>query len=286
MSFTINGNVLAEVRIDSIDGQQALGFSRLTVAVALELRPRPQGQNARITDLAGGLMAQGRGGGFQYVGRLRPMNAPILIEMSQYAQSWGESLEVELDRQRLEAIEQLRQGGELTFTVNLRARVVVQPDTVHVVQEQQSYRVNQGTWAETLGHLGYAQTMLLEVPVPDAQRAPEMAEAVGHLAAAQQAMARGAHREAVGLCRDVLESISLALGDRDDQDTTFQTFFANTRSMDKATRLRLVRRALKVLSHPARHVDQVTVQIEWDRADAGAMISMLAALMAVLGRST
>jgi len=48
---------------------------------------------------------------------------------------------------------------------------------------------------------------------------------------------------------------------------------------DTADRLRVLRRALKVVTHPARHRDQVTAAIDWSRIDAAQMITMTAAFI-------
>jgi len=78
--------------------------------------------------------------------------------------------------------------------------------------------------------MDYRKVMLLELPVPDAHLSPELAAAATSLGQAQQAMARGDYREAVGLCRDVLEEIMRALKDDDNID------FSGAREMDKAKR--------------------------------------------------
>jgi hypothetical protein len=77
-----------------------------------------------------------------------------------------------------------------------------------VLRDDLTYPANQGTWGETLGKLGDAKVILLEIPVPDASDSPELATAAKHLANAQQAMAWGHCRKAVGSCRDCLEPLS------------------------------------------------------------------------------
>lgn len=55
--------------------------------------------------------------------------------------------------------------------------------------------------------------------------------------------------------------------------------FSGAREMDKAKRLRLLRRAARVFTHPARHRDEVTASFEWNRIDAASTISIVAALL-------
>ena len=138
------------------------------------------------------------------------------------------------------------------------------------------YLVNQGMWVQVLEQLGYRKTLLLEVPVVGKDISPDLAAAAADLQHAQRAMERGDYRDAVGHCRDVMENVLRALKDDDAID------FSNQRTMDKAERLRLLRRAFRVLTHPARHRDEVSVAIDWNRIDAACAISIAAALLTEL----
>ena len=142
------------------------------------------------------------------------------------------------------------------------------------------YVVPQSTWIDVLEEMGYQRTLLVEVPMPDPNAQPELAEAVDLLAQSQRHLERGHDREAIGSLRDVLEQVKLAFGDDDtlDPDLT-RVLFADSRSMTKGERLRVLRRALMLVTHPARHRDQVSVAIDWSRMDATQMIAMTAAFV-------
>jgi hypothetical protein len=104
---------------------------------------------------------------------------------------------------------------------------------------------------------------------------------VALLKRSERLIAEGQYIEAVGMCRDVLEEMSRALKDEPepDPDPSVQSLFQNTRQMTKAERLRLLRRAAKVVTHPARHRDDVAVAIDWSRIDALSIVSITAALI-------
>ncbi len=124
----------------------------------------------------------------------------------------------------------------------------------------------------------YRQALKHNDPDPNAQ--PEFAEAVALLAQSQRHLQRGQDREAVGSLRDVLEQVKLAVGDDDTLDPDLiRVLFANGKSMTKGERLRVLRRALMLVTHPARHRDQVSVAIDWSRMDATQMIAMTAAFV-------
>jgi Mg-chelatase subunit ChlD len=116
--------------------------------------------------------------------------------------------------------------------------------------------------------------------MPDPQAQPELAEAVAFLAQAQRHLLLGHDRDAVGSLRDVLEQTKLAFDDDDViAPDLHRVLFDNSRSMNKAERLRVLRRALMLVTHPARHRDQVSVAIDWSRIDAAQLIMMTAAFL-------
>jgi hypothetical protein len=162
--------------------------------------------------------------------------------------------------------------------VHLRARVSIQGN-LEEANDTLTLPVNQGVWVKTLNELGYGRVMLLEVPVPDERDRPELAQAVKDLVAGQQALLQGHDREAVGHLRDSLEALGSALNDGDESSAIVDALFRGQRAMDKPTRMRVLRRALKLMTHPARHRDEVTAAIDYDRVDAVSLISMVAALM-------
>jgi predicted transcriptional regulator len=90
-------------------------------------------------------------------------------------------------------------------------------------------------------------------------------------------MAEGRYRDAVSACRDALEA---AYGAADkDLHPELRYKVENLRDADKETRFWLVRRALWALTHAAKHRDDATQDIEWERRDAAAVVTMLAALL-------
>jgi hypothetical protein len=143
--------------------------------------------------------------------------------------------------------------------------------------QQMSNTINQGVWVRILEAMDYQKRLLLEVPVPDAQAAPELKDAVNLLARVQDAMARGDYRDAIGGCRDVVERIDSALKLGVDKAT-----FENSRDKTKAERIKLIIRSLKVFTHPARHSDDASVAFEWSRLDAFFAVSSVAAVITEL----
>jgi hypothetical protein len=281
MTFMLSGpagETFGWAAVARLNGGRGLGFFRL--GVVIDIRTEPSGTSSgatdshRLTELVGEVRISG-----SLVGRFTPIQLGYLPVESYPARTNQRQIELvcDLDRARVEAIEVARGGGNLALDVWLSWRF----DDGHVFSNQEGFIVNQGVWIEVLSQMGYQQTFLVEVPLPDAAAQPELAEAVRLLGEAQGHMLRGHDREAVGELRDVLDEVTRALGDDDESiDSQLkQVLFDNSRNMTKAERLRVVRRALKLVTHPARHRDQVAVSMDWSRTDSAEMIAMVAAFV-------
>lgn len=263
-----SGRYWASGSVKQIQGQRGLGFYRLTFLTVLNVETGDSAMGERLNTVLTDIAAGGR-----TLGRAHAQPHQLPIVPANYAQERQINFELELDRARLEAIESVRNGGDITFNITFFPTLADQSGQLRQTTAQAAFVANQSTWAAVLEQMDYRKVMLLELPVPDAVQFPEVAAAARTLGQAQQAMARGDYRESVGLCRDVLEEMMRALKDDDNID------FVGQREIDKAKRLRLLRRAARVFTHPARHRDEVTVAFEWNRIDAASTISLVAALL-------
>lgn len=283
VTFHINSPVnsmhtFATGSIGDMRGELGLGFFRLILPVELIIDPAggtvTDPDRLKLTDLT----AEMRVGG-KLVGAF---SAPLQsMPVTTYPERTNRAyihLTCDLDRARLQAIEDVRKG-DITFDVHLAGRF----STGNAFSVVEKITVNQGVWVSVLEQTGYQKTLLIEVPVPEPNQQPDLAAAVSLLGQAQDHMLRGLDRDAVGTLRDVLEQLTLALGDDDNTDPAAQALFAKSRSMTKAERLRVLRKALKLMTHPARHRDQVSVQIDWSRIDSLQMITMVAAFVSEMG---
>jgi hypothetical protein len=281
MSFFINSPTGAGSfgtgAVNRVAGERALGFFRLNLHIDFVIEPAgtPAGQQdpLRLTELAAEVRVGGRS-----LGHFVPLS-PGYLPIQSYpgrANRQSITLSCDLDRARVEAIEEARSGGHLALDVSIQGRF----GDSSPLSGNEAYMVNQGVWVDVLAEMGYRRTLLIEVPVPDPHAQPELAKAVADLEQAQRHMALGHDRDAVGSLRDALEQVGLAFGDDDKVPADLErALFANSRSMSKAERLRVLRRALKLVTHPARHRDQVTAAIDWSRIDSAQMITMTAAFI-------
>jgi hypothetical protein len=185
---------------------------------------------------------------------------------------------------QLEAIERQRSGGPITLHLQLQG-IIFRPSSheatpmapaVQAFWGPLEYQVKAAQWVEVLGHWGYAQGFLLQVPAVTGQSVKAV-RAKNDLEKAVSDMAEGRYRDAVSACRDALET---AYGTADkDLHPELGYKVENLRDADKEARFWLVRRALWAVTHAAKHRDEVTRDIEWERRDAAAIVTMLAALL-------
>lgn len=267
MDLWYENSKLAHVRVAGMNGSSGIGFFRLMVH--LEFIFTSGGDEATLFPLTGRLAVGNRD-----VGHLFSPAAELTKATSRdYPDT--KVLYIDLDRSRIEALEAIRNGGALSLDVHVAGQVISKQHGLCSLRDaSDSYQLNQSGWIDILRQMGYGETMLIEVPVTDG-----IGKTTEYLAAAQKAIGLGHYREAVGACRDVLEALSMGVGDSDERDSDFTALFANTRTKDKQARLRVLRKALKILTHPARHVDEVTVPFDWNREDAVSAIAATAALL-------
>lgn len=292
MTFHLNspegaGKTFGTGAVTRFGGEEGLGFFRLGMVVDFVVQPAGVPSDAAL------LTAGGRAGSYEtptivelaaevrlgsrLIGSFAPLSAHLPIR-SYPAQANQQTLPLacDLDRGRLEAIENARAGGSLALDINFHGRF----SGGSTFNAGEQFTVNQGVWIDVLAAMGYRNILLVEVPLPDVHDQPELAKAVGDLKQAMFHMNQGHDRDAVGSLRDALEQVSLAFGDDDKVPADLQRIlFADSRAMTKGDRLRVLRRALKLVTHPARHRDEVTAAIDWSRIDSSQLIFMTAAFI-------
>jgi hypothetical protein len=130
---------------------------------------------------------------------------------------------------------------------------------------------------EVLESWEYAKGFRLEVPMLTGQDSVSAVRAIKDVEKAIAEMAEGRYRDAIATCRDALE---IAYGS-DDKNLYPNLGYTVTglSEADKKERFWLARRGAWAIAHAAKHRDDTTDAIEWDRRDARALILLLSALL-------
>jgi hypothetical protein len=279
--WSLNSTQFANLDVGSLYGSQGLGFYRLHFQVKVNIHKTPDEEQITLTNLNGELFVVGKNGAKHFLGCLRRQGVNSPITTSKYGSNQTINFETELDAARIEAIEKIRLGGDLHFYFSFHGvGSSVQWGTQQLNQVELCYPANQSTWIKILEQIGYRKTLLLEVPLLPEEISPTFANAIKHLQNAQTQLLQGQYRNTVSECRDVLEAISVALDDEKEQTPVeLKAWFSDTRSMSKEHRIRLMRRAFKVLTHASKHADNNAASIEWGPTDARMALSMAASLL-------
>jgi len=272
--WTINSQIFASWNISKLHGDRGLGFYKLILPIELTTRNVPKNEKITVTNISGALRVQGVGSQSNptLLGRLVQQGTNYPITTSEHISNHHITLEIELDAKRIDAIEHIRLGENLTFLIELYATANRGELSQPLYQMPYQLVISQSDWIKILENIGYRKTLLIEIPVPTGETNPALTEATKHLANAQKQMLLGHYREAVSACRDVLESLNRSINDDAEPAST-------KKKRDKRERFLAIRASLHDLTHAAKHVDDITSLIEWNLADARASISLAATLL-------
>lgn len=200
----------------------------------------------------------------------------------------GSSFYLDLDNARLEAIERIRNSGNLQLQLNVALGLGALPNYpagVIVNQgSQMAVEIPRSVWIDNvLTKFEYQRYILIEVPVASADSDPLLAEAAAQIDECRQLLIHGYDQQTVAKCRDVVESVTKSVGFSLSEEAKLARFasasLANAKTLDKAGRLAVLRWATRLLTSAAHHEEEGTSPMEWGRHGALAAITASAALI-------
>ena len=277
-----NGGIKSTLK--QMTGRPGLGTYR--VEFQLEWTPgRPADYAGAHMTFGGDLEVEFGQGGRVPLAQLQPMYAVAFPGPEHGATQSIVNLGANILPAQLEAIERRRSGGPIVLHFQLQGTIyrpasyepTMTTPAVQAFWGSLQYQIKPAQWVEVLQNWSYAQGFLLQVPMVSGASTVKAVRAKVDLEKAVADMAEGRYRDAVSACRDAFE---VAYG-ADDRDLHPELGYKveNLRDADKAARFWLVRRALWAVTHAAKHRDEATGDIEWERRDAAAVVTMLAALL-------
>lgn len=263
-------------------GEQGFGIYRLRLR--FEWTPtRLEGTDGAGVIFDGHLGMGFSGGPARPLGRVQSLY-PVVFPSRAQGGSQVAELATDLSLLQINAIERERDGGPITLQLHLQGRLLrhQEPPPSDLVDNTTfwgdlRYDLKPAQWVEVLEQWGYARSFLVQVPTYGSQDATRSRGAYRDLEKGIAALVDGRYRDAVAACRDALEA---AYGSQD--KTLFPDLryrVEKLREADKAARFWLVRQGLWALTHAAKHNDELVQNIEWQRGDAVAAISILGALL-------
>lgn len=286
MSFTSNaGYTMADIKLTSISGRPGLGVCRISLGCEFTF-PASISPGTRIQELRCDVYIRGSTNNEILLGAAFPESSPNL-DTKKIAYQTQVFFCFDLDPRRIEAIEELRKGGDLTFRLILTG--IAQPPTSSSEQPSLvhewglSLLVNQRAWMDALTAAGHGRFLLFEIPFPPSGVRKELAEAIDHLERAKHHFDLGHYDEAVARCRRALESLTAGLCDAEEVAKTKSDYFSSREireDMPIKSRILFLREAIKHVAHLAAHGEALGNQEHYNRHDARLMLSATAATLA------
>jgi len=186
-----------------------------------------------------------------------------------------------LSAAQVEALERQRDGGPVKLHLNLQGGVFREAteesaSLSEAFWDTLVYRFRPSDWLEILEHWQYAHGFLIQVPAIAGPASTQFKDAIDDLEKAILHMSEGRARDAVAACRDALE---VAYGDDRGLYPELDYKVSGVEGAGKDERFWLARRGLWAISNAAKHRDDTTADIDWERRDARALIMMVSALL-------
>jgi hypothetical protein len=189
-----------------------------------------------------------------------------------------------LQADQLLALEQLRQGQGLRFTLDLRGNSHG-PNGIRQVDYSLNVMVTQSDWVSILREANAKDILLVGVEIPMHSESAAIAAALGYVRRAHEFLLRGEDNSAVAECRRALERMWKSGGLEESARNARKALSASMdarEAMSKQDRQLALGEALINLAHPAHHVQGNGNAEDFSRADAALAVASTAALISSL----
>lgn len=270
MSLTVGSMILADLRVDSAWLRRLLGAYELSLPLQVRVLPEnPQQQQQRAAVLTGAEVSVRAAGGATIVG-FAPLRVPMRIVAQKFELPLNTPLAVTLSPSQIEALEDLRAGGDLDFEVTVVGEGREGTNSFPV-QDQLRVHVPQSTWIERLRAADVLNVLLLEIPLAFA----DATEAGKALVAAHRHFVSGDYASCVSHCRPVFE----VLGPRV-YGPEWPSSVSNGRDATKEQREGAIAAALLRYTHLAHHSEERGGTADFSQSEARLILWQTAALAA------
>lgn len=275
LQLSVYGGVTsAEVLLKDVTGNIGLCRGRLTLTIQVTGQSEEK-QRAYLLSMDVDMIASAGHGRFTYVANVQAARA-IGASLTSGSRSPEFQTDVVLDPRQIEALDALREGGDLTLSFRAHLKYERRADAFvgDAHSQQESITLNAIEWSQLLRNMGHTGYVFVEIPIP-AEAPSHQRRAVELLAEADRALRTHTPKEAIEKCRQVLESLCTGLEDASWLRSLNDRRVENT----KEERIGVVRRALQSLNHLAMHEDPIAASTKWNRNDAIAAVGLTASIV-------
>lgn len=274
MAIMLGACTLATARVTAVAGAQVLGAHRIQLCIEFRSTQHVPDGGIRLVGSRCHVQSIGKGpagdlGWLDSDGTPIALHAPNSIAAATFV--------ADLPHARLEALEANRAGELPQLQVRLTGSVITTSGLPVGFNEAVDFRPSRDEWLTALESSGYRRLLIVEVAIPfegsDAQGGPHM-----FLSQANKAMRDGRWRDCVSACRDALEQLAPADGFGQQEEKLVNDLLGKSKSWDKDQRFMAIRKALTIVTHAAKHADEITAGIQWDRVDAQSVVAITSLL--------
>jgi HEPN domain-containing protein len=296
MSISYSHHSTVEIAPERLIGRPALGFYRLGISTRFRIYGNQRGPNqplhpaTLVRDLIAEIYVRNSKQPDYFLGVAYP-ESPLIFKLNPNDQETWCLFYLDLDRARLEALEKLRDGGDLWF----RSRWFCVVDGASGPQKSDhsgpELHANQSTWLTVLREMNYRPSLLFEIPIPNDSQHPSLREAIRYLKAAEEDFRIGHNNDAIGDCRKALEACATAIIEPD-QLRKAKQLYSKTKGVDADAesgsredmtvnhRFLMVYETLRHVANLAPHAAPSGEEYKFARRDAAAVIASTAVLIA------
>jgi hypothetical protein len=274
-------NATVELTITSISLAKGLASWIVYVDVRATLE-RPFPQYVRVGGFLGTLSVH-IPPLFDRLGRLQPQSASH-VDVTRTG-SDVVRLICELSPQQLATLEERRVVGPMLFDISFNVSLThIDDRDARNTNEEVTLRhtIEQSQWADMLTSVGYDTVVVIELP-DMVDKDPRLASAASHFRRSREALSRKDYESVVLNGRKVVEALEGQLGDSDVVLASFaRAASSGTETWKKFERVRLLRAALRAVSHPAAHGSPNAVDHAWTEDDAIGSLLVQAGLLRLM----
>jgi hypothetical protein len=276
LSLSHGSRIIADTKVQSVSGRKGIGTYQLRFSVELVVPAWPNEPNtATLRNMRSRIFAGAGRGDVQYLG-IAEAEAPLAIQPTQYSQQQGLLFDLDLTPQQLFALEEIRNGGDLYFVLHLMGETqgmhgaLPAHDDIH-------YHVTLSDWARVLRELDYDDILVVGVVLPQVGPDSKVLQAVTLIRQAHGDLHFGRYDAVVNRCRHALDSIHIALGEKDAVNVAVEKFKNQRRMMTKLERELLIGEVARHYTQLAHHVDGQGEPEWYSRSDALFLLGFAAA---------
>lgn len=272
----------ARVKAGPISGSPAIGGSEIRFTLEWTVHQRPLPPVVVGHTFAWVSVGTEVNGEFLALGRADPQTALCMESPTHPAREMGVMYRLQLPTPRLLALEQLRQGRELIFRIEVHG-ICSGEYGPRSLDETLTRRVNASEWADILKQAGFADVVLVGIHLSMSEGITSGATALSAAKQAHAQLQNGNYTAAVAECRAAIESLWQELRIEDVANAARQNLARrdSREAMVKIDRCMAIGEALRAYCHKAIHPTD-GLREEFGRSDAAMMVAATIGVIACI----